>query len=159
MRGLRADLTAIVVVLAASAAVSVSGLWPGECVKVADGDTITVAHGGRAEVIRLWGVDCPESQQAFGAQARAYTADLCLGKSVLIRPIEHDQYGRTVATVILASGSSLAADLVRDGYAWWYRYYAPKATELRDLEGEARAGRLGLWAAPNPVAPWDFRRR
>jgi endonuclease YncB( thermonuclease family) len=110
-------------------------------------------------VIRVYGVDCPESKQAFGTQARAYTTNLCLGRTVRLYPVEKDQYDRTVATVKLLDGTSLGEALVANGFAWWYRHYAPDSTNLRDFEANARARRLGLWATPNPVAPWDYRRR
>ncbi|NPV48335.1 MAG: hypothetical protein HPY69_15460 [Armatimonadetes bacterium] len=158
---LRADVTAIALVLVVAVAVPVAlrGPWAGECVGVGDGDTITVVHYGRSEVIRLYGVDCPENGQTFGSQAKAYTTSLCLGKVVRVYPRERDQYGRTVATVLLPDGSSLGAVLVRDGCAWWYRHYAPDDEQLRDLEAGARARRAGLWAGANPIPPWDFRRR
>lgn len=34
--------------------------WIGKVVGVSDGDTITVMHDGKAEKIRLYGIDCPE---------------------------------------------------------------------------------------------------
>ena len=44
----------------------------GKCVGVTDGDTISVMHNGKAEKIRLNGIDCPESHQDFGAKAKKY---------------------------------------------------------------------------------------
>lgn len=49
---------------------------------------------------------------------------------------------------------------VRSGSAWWYRRYAhEQAPEDREryesAEQEARGLRLGLWAEPKPVAPWE----
>ena len=38
---------------------------------------------------------------------------------------ETDRYGRTVARIILAGGESLNRAMVLDGFAWWYRKYAP----------------------------------
>lgn len=158
---LRAGIAGVVLalVVAVAAPVALRGPWAGECIDVDDGDTITVLHYGRSEVIRLYGVDCPENQQAFGAEAQAYTTRLCLGQVVRVYPRGKDQYGRTVATVLLPDNSSLGAVLVRDGRAWWYRRYAPDDAQLRDLEAGARARRAGLWAGANPIPPWDFRRR
>jgi endonuclease YncB( thermonuclease family) len=39
-----------------------------------DGDTLEVLRAGKAVRIRLYGIDGPESQQAFGTKAKQYTA-------------------------------------------------------------------------------------
>ena len=79
-------------------------------------------------------------------------------KVVRVEPTDRDQYGRIVADVILPDGRNLNRELVRAGLAWWYCRYAPHDAELATLEGEARAARRGLWSAPHPVPPWDWRR-
>ena len=130
---------------------------------VADGDTVSVLRDGTNTVkIRLNGIDCPEKRQAFGTRAKQFTSDLAFGKTVTVIEKEKDRYGRTVGEIILPDGRSLNRELVRAGFAWWYRHYAPKDAELEALEAEARAGKLGLWidlntAAP-PVPPWAYRK-
>jgi len=37
----------------------------------------------------------------------------------------------------------------------WYRKYVPFETELAALEEEARKAKLGLWANPSPIPPWE----
>ena len=49
--------------------------------------------------------------------------------------------------------------MVKAGYAWWYRKYAPDDTVLKKLEAEAREAKAGLWNDPHPIPPWDFRHR
>ena len=70
-----------------------------------------------------------------------------------------DRNGRTLATVMLPDGRSLDHELVRDGWCWWYRKYAPGDTVLEGLEKEAREAKKGLWADPQPVPPWEWRKR
>ena len=41
---------------------------------------------------------------------------------------------------------------MKAGFAWWFRKYAPKDTELEALESEARAAKRGLWADPKADA-------
>jgi micrococcal nuclease len=69
----------------------------------------------------------------------------------------HDKYGRTIADVLLPDGMNLNQELVKEGWCWWYRKYAPGDMVLEGLESEARAGQIGLWADPQPVPPWECR--
>jgi micrococcal nuclease len=135
-----------------------AGSFSGRVVGVSDGDTIGVMHDGRAEQVRLWGIDCPEKGQPFGARARQFTGDLAFGKDVKVIVHDVDRYSRTVGEVILPDGRNLNRELVRAGLAWWYRQYARSDRELRRLETDARADRRGLWADAHPVPPWEWRR-
>ncbi len=42
---------------------------------------------------------------------------------------------------------------------WRYRKYAPLDAELEKLEKDAREVKKGLWVEPNPVPPWEWRKR
>jgi len=46
-----------------------------------------------------------------------------------------------------------------DLYVRWYRKYAPGDAVLEGLEKEAREAKKGLWADPQPVPPWEWRKR
>jgi micrococcal nuclease len=63
----------------------------------------------------------------------------------------HDTYTRTIEDVILPDGMDLNQELVKDGWCWWYRKYAPGDTTLERLETEARDAKKGLWADPQPM--------
>jgi endonuclease YncB( thermonuclease family) len=69
------------------------------------------------------------------------------------------RYGRIIAEVLLSNGTNVNHTLVKDGWCWWYRNYAPGDTVLEGLETEAREGRKGLWADPHPVPPCERRKR
>ncbi len=129
----------------------------GKVVGVSDGDTINVMHDGQPEKIRLWGIDCPEKTQAFGQKAKQKTSELAFGKNVTVNKKDTDRYGRTVGEVILPDGSSLNKELARTGFAWWYRRYDPHDHAFARLEASAKAEKLGLWADPNPIPPWEYR--
>jgi len=126
-------------------------------VGIGDGDTIRVMHRGRETKIRLFGIDCPERDQAFGNKARRFTSKMVFRKVVEVQEVDKDSYGRTVAWVFV-DGKSLNKELLRAGLAWWYKYYAENEHELEKLEAEARSHKIGLWSVPNPIPPWDFRR-
>ena len=70
--------------------------FSGKVVGVADGDTIDVMHDGRAETIRLWGIDCPEKAQAFGGYAKQVISKAVFGQIVTVANRNTDRYGRTV---------------------------------------------------------------
>ena len=132
--------------------------FSGRVVGVSDGDTIKVLHNGRAEKIRLYGIDCPEKGQAFGNKAKQFTSEMVFGKEVTIKDHGLDKYERTLGDVILADGASLNRELVKAGLAWWYREYSTDES-LGALEAEARSAKHGLWVDPNPVPPWCYRKR
>ena len=55
----------------------------------------------------------------------------------------HDKDGRTtyeptLADVLLPDGKNVNHTLVRDGWCWWYRKYAPRNTMLEGLERDTR---------------------
>jgi endonuclease YncB( thermonuclease family) len=133
--------------------------FSGPVVSVLDGDTLEVLHNQRPERIRLSGIDCPEKRQAFGQKAKHAASDLAFGKDVTVQTHGHDKYTRTIGDVILPDGMNLNQELVKQGWCWWYRKYAPGDTVLEGLERDAREGRKGLWADPQPVPPWEWRKK
>lgn len=147
----------LLLTLSWGSACSVAPEFTAKVVGVADGDTITVLRNRSEMRIRLDGIDCPESGQAFGSRAKARTSELVLGKVVKVRPGKKDRYGRTVATVLLSDGRNLNHELVRAGFAWWVRKYAPHDSELARLEAEAQVARRGLWSDGHPIEPWQWR--
>jgi endonuclease YncB( thermonuclease family) len=129
----------------------------GKVVGVKDGDTIVVLINGRAETVRLQGIDCPEKSQAFGKKAKMYTSLFCFGKEVTLNTTgKRDRYKRILAEV-LAEGRSLNEALVKEGLAWHYTKYS-NDKRLAQLEDAARNAGLGLWAETQPVPPWEFRK-
>src|SRR2546426_3984017 len=86
--------------------------FSGRVVGISDGDTIKVMHNGKAEKIRLYGIDCPEKGQAFGQRAKQFTSAMVFGKTVTIQEHGQDMYGRTVGDVILLDGRVLNRELV-----------------------------------------------
>jgi micrococcal nuclease len=126
-------------------------------ISVIDGDTIEVLHYERPERIHLNGIDCPEKAQTFGQRAKQATSELVFGKDVMLQTHGTDKHGRTIADVFLPDGRKLNQVLVKNGWCWWYRSYAPNDVILEELEQRARAARSGLWGDPHPVPPWLYR--
>jgi endonuclease YncB( thermonuclease family) len=157
----KAAALVLVGALCAAAAFAQAAAYPfkiaGEVVSVTDGDTIKVLQGKRQYKIRLNGIDAPEQKQAFGQKSKEYLASLVFRKKVEVIVRDTDRYGRFVGDV-LVDGKSVNAELVAVGLAWHYAAYSKDAS-LASLEKAARAGRLGLWADPSPIPPWEFRRK
>jgi len=133
--------------------------FTGRVISVLDGDTIEVLHNRHPERIRLQGIDCPERGQAFGTKAKQATSALVFGKEVTVKDHGRDRFGRTIGTVVMPEGTNVNHDLLKTGMCWWYRKYAPGDSNLERLEKDAREGKKGLWADPQPVPPWEWRKR
>jgi endonuclease YncB( thermonuclease family) len=131
----------------------------GRVVRIADGDTISVLDKNNTQYkVRLHGIDTPERDQRYGKQAWDALSTMVAGKSVGVVVLGKDSYGRTDGTVY-QGGRNINLAMVAAGHAWWYRYYAPDEHPLQAAEDKARTEQLGLWAEPNPIPPWDWRRQ
>lgn len=145
----------------------------GRVVGVADGDTITVLDADRQQhKIRLQGIDAPEKAQPFGERSKQNLSRMVFGKDVRVEWEKRDRYKRIVGKVWVQPESCLTCPMTLDaghaqltvGLAWWYRKYAEEQAPAdrgayEFSEQEARAKRVGLWGDPDPVPPWEWRRR
>jgi micrococcal nuclease len=150
-------VTYAVLLLCLTCAPALAG-FTGPVVSVLDGDTIEVLHYTQPERVRLSGIDCPEKGQAFGKRAKQAVSALVFGRDVILQTHGQDKYRRTLGDVFLLDGTHVNHTLVKDGWCWWYRKYAPADTVLEGLEKEARETKKGLWADPKPVPPWEWRK-
>lgn len=131
----------------------------GRVVGVLDGDSILVLDAsGTEHTIRLFGIDAPEKGQPFADTARSHLRQLLSNQTVGVVRQDTDQFGRTVGSVYLGD-RHINLELVLGGYAWWFRRYAPHDRLLQEAEQQARGKGIGLWALPDPVAPWQWRRQ
>ncbi len=129
----------------------------GKVVRILDGDTIELLVDKTPHRIRFYAIDTPEKNQAFGNNAREFTAEHSFQKDVKVIVRDKDRYGRIVGEVILPDGRNLNHELLKAGLAWWYRDYSDDP-KLLEMELKAREQKIGLWKDKNPVAPWDFRK-
>lgn len=129
----------------------------GKVVAVADGDTLTLLGAGNVQTrVRLSGIDAPERGQPFSQRARQELSGLVFGKVVEIEDLGQDRYGRTIGRVFF-DGIDVGQRLVEQGLAWHYKRY-DDSEALSRAEEAARAARKGLWQAPGPVPPWEWRK-
>jgi len=126
-------------------------------VGISDGDTITVLlEGNIQKKLRLAEVDCPESGQPFGKNAKQFTSDQVFGKQISFIETDTDRYGRAIAKVFY-DDKYLSAEIIRAGFGWWYFYFS-KNKYLGELQEQAKANKLGLWQDDNAVSPWEYRK-
>lgn len=129
-------------------------------IKYKDGDTIRVQDPSDQRIydVRLYGIDVPEHDQAYGTEAFAYMKSLINGQQVKLQLITGGEYGRITCQVFTLDNKYVNALLVENGCAWWYQYYAPKDIVLQQAQAKAQLLKVGLWQEDKPVAPWDFRK-
>lgn len=145
-----------------------------EIMKVIDGDTVQVKINGKSEVVRLIGIDTPESVdprkpvQCFSIEATQRAKELLpTGKRVTLESDptqgDKDKYNRLLRYIFLEDGTNFSKSMISDGYAHEYTFQVPyRYMEVfKETETEAREAKRGLWAddaclvvvTPTTVAP------
>jgi micrococcal nuclease len=125
---------------------------------VVDGDTVDVRIDGRAERVRLIGINTPETKdprrpvECYGPEASALTTLLLpAGTGVrLERDVEaRDDYGRLLAYVRRSDGLFVNLELARQGSAvvLSIRPNTAFASVIAAAADEARRAGRGLWGA------------
>lgn len=135
--------------------------WMGTVVKVSDGDTIWVKDATSDNIIkvRLYGIDAPEKNQPYGAEATLLLTALALDKDVVVTDLAIDMYGRNVSVVALVeNGNSLQEYMLFNGAAWLYKGYSKGCSFWGELQKEAKADKCGLWADDDCIEPWKWRK-
>lgn len=126
---------------------------------ISDGDTITVLLENKTKLkLRLAEVDCPESGQPFGKNAKQFTSDQVFGKNITYYETDTDRYGRTIAKVYYDTDKYLSEEIIRNGFGWWYKTYS-RNLELGKLQDSAKNKKLGLWIDINAISPYVWRQQ
>ncbi len=164
MRSLRSlAIAALVLSGLAAPALTATRVLRGRVVSVADGDTITILDATKhTSRIRLQGIDAPERGQDFGNLSRSHLDRLVYRREVTVEITKVDDYGRFVGRVLIGD-TDAGLEQIRAGLAWFYAHYEnelpPRDRRLyAEAHRRARAARAGLWAAADPIPPWQFRR-
>lgn len=130
----------------------------GRVVKVTDGDTFHVLMNGRKNYkIRMLGIDAPEKSQAYGNQSKQYLASMIAGRTVTVQYENEDRYGRILGTISTSGIRDVNLEMIRAGYAWYYRLGNHIPTYER-AEAQAHEQKKGLWKDPNALNPYTYRK-
>jgi len=131
----------------------------GTVVGILEGDLVRVLRKGKIVKVRLSDVDCPESSQAYGTEAKKFTAMMVQSGPVMVHVKKTNPRGIAVGEVVLKdSGLSLNRELVKAGLAWWQAEYSDDRS-YGELEAAARKMKVGLWKQGNPIPPWEYREK
>lgn len=129
--------------------------------RVIDGDTIEIEMAGKAEKVRLIGVNTPESVHPdesknvpFGKVASDFTKAALEGKNVVLEydVTPRDKYGRILAYVWV-DGKMFNKTLLENGMAE-VKTYPPDVKYVDDftrLQETARSAKAGMWASYDAV--------
>ena len=164
-------LAGLAVILAPGAEGAEARLW-GTVRAVTGGTNLLVVSPDRGQIhVRLLGVELPETPrtasggvavegQPFGPQAAGYVRDLLVEKQVQLDTYGTDQGGRQLSVVWLGN-INVNLTLVKEGLAWVdpALKIANVRVALEVAERQARVGKYGLWALPDPEPPWVYRKR
>ncbi len=131
----------------------------GQVSRIVDGDTLWLKTAADTEpvVVRLEGIDAPESCQPGGGDATEALNKLALNRNVTVRIATKDDHGRTVGKVF-DGGTDLGDRMVRDGHAWSMRFKYDRGPYVAE-ERMAQALKRGVHADGGAVMPRDFRQR
>ncbi len=102
-------------------------------------------------------IDSPEKTQPYGLEAKEYLMNLLKGKELEVIRESKDQYGRTLAWLVV-EGDTINNKLVEAGYAWWYEYYCKDNMVLKRLQEHAKKNKSGFWSDANPINPYQWRK-
>ena len=128
----------------------------GKVASIADGDTFTMIVQSKKIKVRLYGIDCPEKGQEFYSAAKQFLSGKILNKTVSVKKLNTDPYGRTVG-IAQVDGVNVNEKLLEAGLAWHYNNY-DKSLAWTTLEKKAKQNKKGLWVQYNPKAPWVYRK-
>lgn len=127
--------------------------------RVLDGESIEVAMGNQAFVVRYIGLDAPgivPQVEWQGPQAIAANGDLVSGKFViLVRDVSDTDSSGRLLRYVLVDNIFVNYELIRQGYARTQTQAPDLACEaaFRGAELEAQAALKGIWSAQPTSTP------
>ena len=140
--------------------------------RVVDGDTVRVLRTGFWQslfsgdpiVVRLYGMDAPESEQKFGKESTNELLKMLRPRRGLKLEVQdYDRYDRLVGLLYYRSAGrtkSLNFFMVEKGWAHAYTRYGGSDLGFEEAEGRAKSKKLGIWKRDTEKElPEDWRRR
>lgn len=128
----------------------------GKVKSATDGDTFVMKVGDDEITVRIYGMDAPETKQAFGTTAKKRLAALVEGRDVKVVK-KGTSYGRVVGDVYL-DDMRVSEKMISEGLAMWYEDFAVGELDLKRAQRDAQEADLGIWKGNDkPLPPWEYR--
>ena len=151
-----------------------SGGQKGVITYIGDGDGADIDVNGSTIKCRLDTFDAPETggwekkwfDQAYSRESLNKLQGLIASGEVTVivskpadtssPPSGKNNYGRSLCKIEV-QGVNVDQEMLRSGAAWLRMEYATDE-KLINLFNTAKANKVGLFANPNAITPWDYRR-
>ena len=117
-----------------------------QLVRVLDGDSLVVDLDGTGIEVRLLGINTPERNECFDAEAKARTTELAADQVRLVGSDE-DRFGRLLRYAYAADDTLINQQLVAEGLALALSTGHSLSNEFKKAEAAAFQQRLGRWQA------------
>lgn len=130
--------------------------YNGTIIRVIDGDTYVFQTLEGSFTVRMYGTDAPERDQPFSKESADFLKQY-LNKDAIVKINGTERYGRRLG-ILFVNDQDINLLSITGGYAWHFkRYSSDKDYAL--AEEFAWKNRLGLLGLPNPVPPWNWRKK
>lgn len=145
--------------------VNAAEVFEGTVKSVLSGDRFEVQIGDEKKTIRLVGVSALQKGQPYCGEAMNYLKEVLEGQTVKI-----DLFGsanlltqkankQELSAYVYFDGDCINCKLIELGFAWANPIFNRRNENLLEAQATARQEGRGLWAAPDPIAPWLWLRR
>ncbi|MBF0204651.1 MAG: thermonuclease family protein [Desulfamplus sp.] len=147
-----------------------------QVLKIYDGDSIKVEGSNLTLMLRLVGIDAPESGsgknrksgirvngQPFSSEAKEALTRIIGKKDIYIKSYGTDRYNRILGEILTSDGTLVNLEMVKLGMAEVYRGSPPKELNIksyRNAESEAKRASRGIWSlGSNYQSPKEWRKQ
>ncbi len=137
-------------------------------VRVYDGDSLKVRGQGVELMVRLVGIDAPETAgrtrpgQPYGQQSAGYLRERVINEKVRLKSYGMDHYNRQLAELFL-DGDNINLKMVESGMAERYQGRPAKGLDIRpyqQAESRAKSQNKGIWQQGDEyISPRQWRKR
>ena len=131
--------------------------------RVWGGDNFEFGDASELHYFFITGVDCPEPGQPYFNQSKRFLLKN-YGHKILELTIDgYDESKRQFGHAIYVDENGRSTDvgltLVENGMAWYNGSEFEGSDAYREAFENAKRSKIGLWAQPNPLPPWEFYHR
>ncbi len=133
----------VILLVAGSIGVTKRVINPGEkVVAVIDGDSFKIAND---QTIRLLSLDAPDINYCMGKEAKEALSKKIQGKTVILKELKTDRYGRVMA-IVYWNNENINEYMIKNGFALHLWDNTKQLKILGEANDFAREERLGIFS-------------